>query len=355
MVKSFSNKIWTNRRVLVTGHTGFKGVWLSHILQSIGAETVGYSLPLDDSNALFASSSGLEKITSFFGDIRDFSQLRKIVVQFQPEVIFHLAAQPLVLDAYNDPVGTYATNVIGTANLFEAARELKHCRAIINVTTDKCYENNEWEWGYRENDRLGGADPYSSSKACSEILTQSFRRSYFEKLGIGVATARAGNVIGGGDWAKNRIVPDVINAFHNKATLILRNPEATRPWQHVLEPLHGYLKLAEELCVNPLKYSGPWNFGPDDDGFKTVKWLVDAMSASLGFKIECQIDDNLHKKHEAQLLKLDNSKALSSLGWRPKWPAETCVQKTVEWYLSHLRGSQPTELINNQIHEFFGP
>ena len=349
----FSKKIWNKRRVLVSGHTGFKGVWLSQMLLSQGAEVMGFSLPPDHNNKLFNILDQQANLTDYFGDIRDLKKVSDVILKFKPEIIFHMAAQPLVLDGYKDPVGTYETNVLGTVNLFQACRQNENCKVIVNVTTDKCYENKEWAWGYRETDRLGGADPYSSSKACSEILTESFHRSYFDRLNIGLATARAGNVIGGGDWAKNRIVPDAINAFSSNAKLVVRNPEATRPWQHVLEPLHGYMKLAECLFKSPKKYSGAWNFGPDDKGFRTVNWLVNEISSNWPNQAKWSVTKPSPSEYESQLLKLDISKSASKLEWAPIWSAEKCVQKTVEWYLKNLGGSDPNKLIQTQMLNFF--
>lgn len=348
----FSEKVWKHRRVLITGHTGFKGVWLTQILVSQGAEILGYSLPPDDRNKLFNSCEGPSNWTNIFGDIRDAQAVSEVVSKFKPEIVFHMAAQPLVLDGYRDPITTYETNVIGTLNVLQACRAVSNCKAIVNVTTDKCYDNKEWVWGYRETDKLGGFDPYSSSKACSEILTDSFRRSYFEGLNIGVATARAGNVIGGGDWAKNRIVPDAVHAFSNKTQLFVRNPKSTRPWQHVLEPLHGYMKLAECLFISPKKYSGAWNFGPNDNGFRTVNWLVEKMSSNWPSPVSWEITNASTDEYESQLLKLDISKSINVLDWAPIWSAETCVKKTTEWYIAVLDGADPFKLIQSQMLEF---
>jgi CDP-glucose 4,6-dehydratase len=272
--------------------------------------------------------------------------------EFQPEIVIHMAAQPLVRLSYIQPVETYATNVMGTVHVLEAARHSGSVKAIVNITTDKCYENREWVWGYREDEAMGGFDPYSSSKACSELVTAAYRQSFLDEAGIAVATARAGNVIGGGDWAKDRLVPDILRAFENKLPVSIRNPNSIRPWQHVLEPLSGYLLLAEKLCSEPKAFSEAWNFGPQDDDAKPVGWIVEAMASKWGKEASWSFDEGEHP-HEAHYLKLDISKARQSMGWSPRWTLDQALDHTVEWHLGWLQGndvrSQCVEQIENYL------
>ena len=346
---------WQGRRVLLTGHTGFKGSWLSLCLVRLGAEVCGVALiPPGDPN-LFNEARVMEGIRSEIADIRDLARVKALVQEHRPEILFHLAAQPLVSDSYADPVNTYATNVIGTVNVLESLRECDTVRAGVIVTTDKCYENQEWVWGYRETDRLGGYDPYSNSKACAELVVSSYRSSFFPpgeyKRHGHVASARAGNVIGGGDWAKDRLVPDIIRAFGANQILQIRNPTAVRPWQHVLEPLSGYVKLAQRLFESGPDYGGAWNFGPVDTDAKPVEWMVRRLAEEWGSSAQWQIDDQPHP-HEAQTLKLDWSKAAQLLGWHPTLTLQQALQFTAEWYRLRGQGEDPRAITMEQIERF---
>jgi CDP-glucose 4,6-dehydratase len=328
---------WCDRRVFVTGHTGFKGGWLSLWLQSLKAQVHGYSTLPPTTPNLFTVAQVREGLASHVVcDVRDAQALKNALVAAEPEIVFHLAAQPLVRHSYAEPVETYAVNVMGTVNLLEAVRACPQVKAVVNVTTDKCYENREWVWGYRENEPLGGRDPYSSSKACSELVTSAYRDSFLATSGVGLATARAGNVIGGGDWATDRLVPDFFRAKDAGISLAVRHPEATRPWQHVLEPLCGYLTLAEHLASGS-QTAEAWNFGPADDGVRPVRWILDYLTAAIpGANWHSMHEPQVH---EAKLLKLDSSKAMSRLGWQPRWKLETALSQTAEWHEAWRKGS----------------
>lgn len=344
---------WQGKRVLITGHTGFKGSWASLILSSFGAEVHGFSLAPPTNPSLFESANVQSQIKrSIIADIRDFGDISETVRSTKPEVILHMAAQSLVHASYDDPVGTYATNVMGTIHLLESARQLDDDCAIVNVTSDKCYENQEWIWPYRENEPMGGHDPYSNSKACSELVTLAYRNSFFSDSGVKLASARAGNVVGGGDWADNRLVPDILNAHDNGETLEMRSPNAIRPWQHVLEPIAGYLLLAEKLSADANRFDGAWNFGPPDDDIKTVEWIAKRLFSHLNSN--SKIDIREHEFHEATLLKLDSSKARMKLGWAPKWNVDTALQKTVEWHLAKRAGLDMAEICHDQITSYIG-
>ena len=324
---------WHGKRVLITGHTGFKGGWLSLWLKSLGAEIVGYSLQPPTSPNLF-DSIGLEKdITSIHGNILDRESLANTFDKYKPEIVFHLAAQPIVRKSYADPIDTFNTNVMGTVNLFDVIRKSESVKVVVNVTSDKCYENKEWTWGYRETEPMGGYDPYSCSKGCSELITNSFRKSYFSDQNIYLASARAGNVIGGGDWAEDRLVPDIIKSLSNNQFPVIRNPFAIRPWQHVLEPLNGYKLLAEKLWIDGHKYAEGWNFGPENENIITVSELVNQLMNFWGVNEEaaCSLDSS-NQPHEAQLLKLDSSKAKYMLGWSQKLPICQTLEWTTDWY-----------------------
>ncbi len=322
---------WNGKRVFLTGHTGFKGGWLSIWLQSMGAEVYGYALnPSTDTNFFTIANVKNDMAVSEIADIRDFEKLKHAVKTACPEIVFHLAAQPLVRYSYEQPVETYSVNVMGTVHLLEAMRSISGLKAIINVTTDKCYENREWVWGYRENEPMGGFDPYSSSKGCSELITSSYRRSFFEPVGVGLASARAGNVIGGGDWASDRLIPDLLRAIDASKTLVIRSPTSTRPWQHVLDSLSGYLMLAERLYRDGQIFSGPWNFGPADENSRSVKWIVEQL-AEMRPNLSWQIEEN-SQSHEAHFLKLDCSKARNQLNWSPRLRLKSALQKTIEWH-----------------------
>ena len=331
MSDSPQNKFWQDKKVFLTGHTGFKGSWLSLWLQSLGAKVYGYALTPPTTPNLFTVANISKSLSaSTIADIRDAASLEKAMKQAQPDIVFHLAAQPLVRQSYTDPVETYATNVMGTVNLFEAVRKTPSVRAVVNVTTDKCYENREWLKPYREDDAMGGYDPYSSSKGCSELVTAAYRRSFLSEAGVAVATARAGNVIGGGDWAADRLIPDFLRAIDKNETLTIRSPNAVRPWQHVLEPLSGYLILAERLFSEGDDFAGAWNFGSSDQDARTVAWIVEKLVAAMP-NAAWKIDAN-PQPHEANYLKLDSSKAQTQLGWQPNWNLENALSKIMDWH-----------------------
>lgn len=332
-----NKEFWKEKKVLLTGHTGFKGSWLSIWLHELGANVCGYSLEPNTEPSLFKLANIEQLVQSNIGDIGDLKRLQQVFSDFQPEIVIHMAAQPLVRESYDNPVDTYSTNVMGTVNVLECIRHCKSVKAVVNVTTDKVYENKEWAWGYREVDRLGGYDPYSNSKACSELVTSSYLNSFFNpetyaEHGIAIATARAGNVIGGGDWSKDRLIPDVIRALENNEEIIIRNPNAVRPWQHVLEPLSGYLMLAEKLYLEGVKWNGAWNFGPDDSNCLSVGELlseIQIFEPHLNLKL-----GEGRAKHEASLLMLDNSKAKKTLLWHPNLRIENTLKWTLDLYFN---------------------
>lgn len=344
---------WRGKRVLLTGHTGFKGSWLSLWLQNLDASVAGYSLPPPTNPSLFELAHVAGGMSSVTGDVRDFDRLRRVLAEHRPEIVIHLAAQSLVRYSYANPVETYATNVMGTANLLEAVRQTGGVRVAIIVTSDKCYENREWHRGYREDDMLGGHDPYSSSKACAEIVTAAYRRSYFEKGGTlpAVASVRAGNVIGGGDWSTDRLVPDMMTAFISNRPAVIRNSHAIRPWQHVLEPLAGYLLLAERLWTGDGQYVGSWNFGPDEADACPVSRLADQLTAAWGNSVRWQQVGG-EQPHEANYLRLDSSKARQQLGWLPKLHLATALEWVVEWYKAYGTGGDVKQLTQEQIARF---
>jgi len=349
---------WRGKRVFLTGHTGFKGGWLALWLSSKGAIVRGYALdPCTDPN-LLAAARIPTVVEDIRGDIRNPAALEPALHDFAPEVVFHLAAQPLVRYSYQDPIGTYETNVIGTARVLDAIRRTPSVRAVVSVTTDKCYENKEWLWGYRESDPLGGYDPYSSSKACAEIVSAAFRQSYFpvDKLGsqhhTAVATARAGNVIGGGDWSTDRLIPDLVRGFLAGEPVRIRRPKAIRPWQHVLEPLAGYISLAEHLLsANPASYATAYNFGPYDEDAKEVGWIVEKMTTFWGGGASWILDPD-PGVHEAGYLKLDASKAHHDLGWKPRLRLETALGWLVAWYRACQQGEDMQAFTFNQIQQY---
>jgi CDP-glucose 4,6-dehydratase len=358
MVKEdlFGN-IYKNRKILVTGHTGFKGSWLSMILSWLGADVYGYALKPNTDPNLFELAKLDQVVKSTIGDIRDFDKLSGTLEKIQPEIIIHLAAQPLVIESYRNPRETYEVNVMGTVNILEASRFTKNVRVILNVTTDKCYENKEWLWGYREYEPMGGYDPYSNSKGCSELVTSSFRNSFFNtkdysKHHISVATARAGNVIGGGDWASNRLIPDFFRSICTGTMAKIRNPQAIRPWQHVMEPLSGYLLLCERLYSCGPEFAEAWNFGPEDSDAKNVKWIINKLCELWGDNSNFELDQN-PTPHEANYLKLDCSKAKTLLNWNPKWDISTSLQKIVDWNKEFVRNSNMRQVCLDQIEEYF--
>jgi len=348
---------WSNRKVLITGHTGFKGSWLCLLLSKLGANVYGYALEPPTTPSLFNEAKIDELITSFLGDIRDYEKLLGIVQKVKPEIIIHMAAQPLVRESYVNPVETYAINVMGTVNLLESIRHTPGIKAVVNVTTDKCYENREWHWGYRENEPMGGYDPYSNSKGCSELVTAAFRSSYFnpkdyQNHGVALASARAGNVIGGGDWASDRLIPDFIRAISKGEKVKIRSPYAIRPWQHVLEPLTGYLTLAAKLFSEGPGYAEGWNFGPDDKDARNVEWITDTICRLWGDGASFGIDTN-PQPHEANYLKLDWSKAKAELGWTPRWDIETTLKSIVDWNKAYLKGENIHDVCYQQIKEYY--
>lgn len=344
-------KFWYNRKVLVTGHTGFKGSWLCLWLQSLGAKVIGLSLEPSSEPSLFSSANVAHGMISIIGDIRDYATVYQVLTQQEPEIIIHLAAQSLVRTSYKAPVDTYATNVMGSLHILEAARQVGSVRTIVNITTDKCYENKEWYWGYRENDRLGGFDPYSNSKACAELVSAAYRDSFFNNEGIGLATARAGNVIGGGDWSTDRLIPDIIRACIERKPVSIRNPSAVRPWQHVLEPLYGYLLLAEKLHSAPAQFSEAWNFGPDDNDSRPVGWITDYIVKHWQGAEQWQ-KDNGHNPHEAHLLHLDCAKAKNKLGWQPRWNLKKGLDETIHWYKAFFNKQNMRKKTTEQIEHF---
>jgi len=325
--------IYKNKNVLVTGHTGFKGSWLSIWLNEMGANVIGYALDPYTEQDNFVVSNLSERITDIRGEIRDYDKLLNTFNEEKPEIIFHLAAQPLVRLSYREPRETYEVNVMGTVNILEAARQANSVKAVVIITSDKCYENNEWTWGYRENDPMGGYDPYSSSKGCAELVTSAYTRSFFdtEDSDLAVASARAGNVIGGGDWAEDRLITDCITYLKEGKAIEIRSPEAIRPWQHVLEPLRGYLLLASKLYQNPDQYKGAWNFGPDEASIVTVGELVDKLVNKWGSGKWIDTSNN-NEPHEAKLLKLDISKARYYLNWEPMLSFDQTIDLVVDWY-----------------------
>lgn len=344
---------WRGKRVLITGHTGFKGGWLSLWLQQAGAELIGYSLAAPTRPSLFELAGIARGMRSLEGDVRDLQRLDATIREHRPEIVLHLAAQPLVRESYRDPVSTYATNVMGTVHLLEAVRRAESVRAVVVVTSDKCYENREWASGYRENEAMGGFDPYSSSKGCAELVTAAYRNSFFTggaERGAKplVASTRAGNVIGGGDWADDRLVPDVVRAFAAGRAVIIRNPHAIRPWQHALEPLHGYLMLAERLYNGEASFAEGWNFGPHDADTQSVSWIVQRLADAWG-NGAAWVSDSRENPHEAHHLKLDCSKARNVLGWTPKLAIDAAIEWTVEWYRCHRAGGDLRRLTHDQI------
>jgi CDP-glucose 4,6-dehydratase len=347
---------WSGKKVLVTGHTGFKGSWLTLWLHDLGARVTGYALRPPTQPSLFELARVQEAVSSLEADVRDLDRLRRAVSDAQPEVIFHLAAQSLVRHSYAEPIETYATNVMGTVNLLEAVRRAPSVRAVVVVTSDKCYENREREQGYREDEPLGGYDPYSSSKGCAELVTAAYRRSFLsrEEHGrqpIAVASARAGNVIGGGDWAKDRLIPDILEAFAGRRPALIRNPNAVRPWQHVLEPVAGYLALAEALWRKRDAFAGAWNFGPRDEDTKPVSWIVEQLKQRWGGGASWQVD-GAAQPHEAGYLRLDCSKARDRMGWRPKLALETALEWIVEWHRAYLNREDLRQVTAGQIARY---
>jgi len=347
---------WKGKNVFLTGHTGFKGSWLSLWLVSMGAKVTGYALAPNTTPNLFdvlAIDSLIKK--SHIADVRDLASLQQAMSEVKPDIVIHMAAQPLVRYSYVNPVETYATNVMGTVHVLESTRVIDTVRATVVVTTDKCYENKEWAWGYRENEPMGGYDPYSNSKGCAELATSAYRQSYFSSANSinKVASARAGNVIGGGDWSEDRLIPDAIKAFEANVPLMIRNPLATRPWQHVLEPLSGYLILVQALYEKGSAFASGWNFGPRDEDNRAVQEVVDLLISSLG-ETACWEKEGSEQPHEANLLKLDCSKARTQLGWIPKWDLETAIKEIAQWQKAYQANESMQEVSLAQINHYMG-
>jgi CDP-glucose 4,6-dehydratase len=352
----FARNLWEGRRVFLTGHTGFKGGWLAQWLATKGAKIRGYALDPATEPNLFTLASVADVLDDNRGDIQDYPKLEASLTDFEPEVVFHLAAQPLLRRSYADPLGTYGTNVMGTANVLEAVRKSPSVRAVVCVTTDKCYQNREWAWPYRETDPLGGHDPYSSSKACAEIVAAAYRDSYFpiSKLNehhVAIATARAGNVIGGGDWSDDRLIPDLIRGFHAGQPVLIRRPNAIRPWQHVLEPLQGYITLAEHLLAGRVEAASAFNFGPSEDDAWPVERIANRLANMWG-PDAAWVQDNAASVHEAHYLKLDSSKSRADLEWRPRLNLETALEWTVEWYWKWQCSAELAAETRDQIHRY---
>jgi CDP-glucose 4,6-dehydratase len=348
---------WKGKRVLMTGHTGFKGSWLSLWLQSMGAQVVGYALAPPTDPSLFEVAEVGKGMTSIIGDIRDLERLRKVFAEHKPEIVIHMAAQPLVRYSYVEPVETYSTNVMGTVNLLEAVRSTPGVKAVVNVTSDKCYDNREWVWGYRENEAMGGYDPYSNSKGCAELVTSAYRNSYFhpstfnDKHSTALASARAGNVIGGGDWAGDRLIPDIVRAIMLGKPVNIRSPHAIRPWQHVLEPLSGYLILAQKLYEDGAGYAEGWNFGPNEEDAKPVQWIVERLTQQWGDGASWALDGGNHP-HEAHYLKLDCSKAKMRLDWHPRWHLAHTLEMIVTWQRAWLAKQDMRSFTLKQIEQY---
>ena len=351
-----TNTFFQDKKVLVTGHTGFKGSWLSLWLQSMGAQVVGFALAPPTKPSLFEVGEVGIGMTSIIGDIRDLDQLHAAFAEHKPEIVIHMAAQALVRYSYAEPVETYSTNVMGTVNLLEAVRGAGSVKVVVNVTSDKCYENREWVWGYRENEAMGGFDPYSNSKGCAELVASAYRNSFFhpdkyQQHGVALASARAGNVIGGGDWAEDRLIPDSMRAINEGRPVNIRNPHAIRPWQYVLEPLSGYLVLAQKLYEEGASYAEGWNFGPNDEDAKSVQWIVEKLTQAWGEGASWALDGGEHP-HEAHYLKLDCSKAKMRLDWHPHWHLEDALGAIIEWHRAHRDGKDMHELTLHQINAY---
>ena len=339
---------WKGKKVLITGHTGFKGSWLTLWLKLLGAEVCGYALLPESPPNLFENLELEKQVTSIIGDVRRLDVFEKVLNDFKPEIIFHLAAQSLVRKSYREPVETYLTNVIGTVNVLDAVRRGDFVKSVVIITTDKVYENKEWHWAYRENERLGGFDPYSNSKACAELAVAAYRNSFFAESETLIATARAGNVIGGGDWSEDRLLPDVFRSLIFGEKLEIRNPYSVRPWQHALEPLSGYMKLAEKLYNGEKSFAESWNFGPAEEDSKPVGWILEEIKRIWNEPVNWQIAEGI-QPHEARLLKLDSAKAKNELKWSPKLSLDEAVQITVQWYRGFKDKKNLTELTGNQI------
>lgn len=357
VTNSLFGDFYRGKKILITGHTGFKGSWLSILLNWLGGDVYGYALKPNTEPNLYEIANVDKLVTSTIGDIRDYNFLLRTLKDIQPEVVIHMAAQPLVRESYKNPRETYEVNVMGTVNLLDAVRHVKSIRAVLNVTTDKCYENKEWHWGYRENEPMGGYDPYSNSKGCSELVTASYRSSFFNSKDysnhrVALASARAGNVLGGGDWAEDRLIPDFIRSIMCGGKMQIRSPYAIRPWQHVLDPLYGYLVLCEKLYSEGSAFAEGWNFGADSNDAKDVEWISKKICEFWGNGSKYEIDDS-PQPHEASYLKLDCIKAKTLLGWYPKWNVETTLKMVVEWYKDYFNEKDMRQACIRQIESFF--
>jgi CDP-glucose 4,6-dehydratase len=349
---------WRGKKVFIPGHTGFKGSWLSLWLQSMGAKVVGYALGVPTKPSLFEVAEVGKGMTSIIGDIRDLEKLRAVFAEHKPEIVIHMAAQSLVRYSYIEPVETYSTNVMGTVNLLEAVRSAASVKAVVNITSDKCYENRELVWGYRENEAMGGYDPYSSSKGCAELVAAAYRNSYFhpkkyQQHGVAIASARAGNVIGGGDWARDRLIPDILHAISDGRAVVIRSPHAIRPWQHVLEPLSGYLQLAQKLYEEGTPFAEGWNFGPNDEDAKPVQWIVEKLTEQWGNDTSWELDNADHP-HEAHYLKLDCSKAKMRLDWEPRWNLTHTLAMIIAWQRAYMMEEDMNVKTLEQIGAYMG-
>ena len=349
-MSTIDKDFWQGKRVFLTGHTGFKGSWLSLWLVSLGAKVKGYALSPPTSPSLFIEANIDSIIDSQIADIRDQDTLHESMTKFSPDILIHMAAQPLVRYSYDEPIETYEVNVIGTAKVLEVARSCPNLKAIVNITTDKCYENDERAEGYKEDDPMGGYDPYSSSKGCAELVASSYRRSFLQDQGVGLASVRAGNVIGGGDWADDRLIPDILRSFENGSPVVIRNPKATRPWQHVLEPLSGYLILTQGLYEEQKKYAEGWNFGPNEQDVKPVDWILDKMILKWP-NSSWKLDSN-SSPHEAGFLKLDIAKAKAKLGWNPVWELSHTLEKIIGWHRAWLDKEDMQAMCLAEIKEY---
>lgn len=357
MVKELLFNFYNGKKVLLTGHTGFKGSWMSILLDLLGADLYGYALPPNTQPNLYTIAGVDEIIDSTLGDIRDLETLSNTIEKVRPEIIIHLAAQPLVQESYKNPKETYEINVMGTVNLLEVVRRVSGIKAVLNVTTDKCYENKEWYWAYRENEPLGGFDPYSNSKACSELVTSAYRNSFFNFMNSGsnkvcLASARAGNVLGGGDWASDRLIPDFIRAISQNNRIKIRNPASIRPWQHVMEPLTGYLLLCRQMFLNGPLFSEGFNFGPEETDCRNVEWLVKRICELWGNDAEYEIDERTYA-HESTYLKLDCSKAKRMLEWSPSWNLDKSISMVVKWYKNYFDEKDMRTVTIQQIEEYY--
>lgn len=349
------NDFYKGKRVFLTGHNGFKGSWMCKVLKMMGAEVCGFSLEPNTVPSLFEVANLADNMVNIIGDIRNLEKLKKAVYDFQPEILIHMAAQPIVRESYKNPVYTYETNVIGTVNVLEAVRECKSIKSFLNVTTDKVYKNNEWEWGYREIDALDGYDPYSNSKSCSELVTSSYKKSFFsDSESTAISTARAGNVIGGGDFSVDRIIPDCVRAMQNCEEIIVRNPYSTRPYEHVLEPIIAYLIISQKQYENKEKYAGNYNVGPNDSDCVTTGDLVNMFCEAWGENASWKCEMEKNAPHEANFLKLDHSKITSILGWKPRWTVKEAIEKTVEWSKAYINRDNIELCMEKQIKEYLG-